>query len=349
MPDNSNISGWASAAKALACSPSKLRRLVADGPLVVPKDAKGVCQFTPAIIAQLRDALEHGWPDQPGAQADAAAPMDKRPTMATPAGETAIAAHVPARTPGAMAAWAFQLLDDGAAPTELVKTLEIPPADAMQLYDAWKAAKIADQDAAELRAVLELRQDLKVWGWTCADVVQAYQAVHEAGELYGDAGFTSDAAMALLRVVRDRGWSFTEAMEALRAQPGLEEQERRVAAAEAEAQGAQQALERIQGVLQELLPYLGWLRLSRALAALVEGGADAVAELRSALAVVPPGNTADQMMVNVKPEDEALARRLLAAWATVELRDLVVLRSEHEGRRLSFEDVMVMKMLQAGM
>ena len=339
MDDKHHISGWSGAAKALGCSPSKLRRLVADGPLDVPKDAKGVRQFAPAVVAQLRDALEHGWPNTPGAQATAAAQTEAEPHALASVQAQASAAQAPAaaRTPGALAAQAFRMLGDGARSTELVKELEIPPADAMALFAAWREGKVADIGAEELRATLDLHRDLEEWGWNCENVVQAYQAVHEATELFDDAGFTSDAALALLRVIQGRGVDFAEAREALEQLPSLEEQEQLARQAQAIAAGAQhraqearQELGQARADLRVLVPCLGWLRLGAALAALVKGRGGAVADLRRALALLPAEGVADQVLAQVDPAHEAEARRMLAAWAVVELPELVVLRAEHE-------------------
>lgn len=229
MSDNPIIFGWASAARALGCPPSRLRRLVADGPLEVPKDERGVCQFGPAEIQALRVALANGWTAPTATQAGAEVPRvaEPRPADVAPAVRPQPAPVRPPTAPsapssGVLAARAFRLLDEGVGPSGLVKALEITPAAAMDLFEAWKEATAADQDAEDLRAALDL---LRRGGWTCADLVEAFRQVRDAEELYEDAGFTGEAALALLRAVRGRGWKFAEALEALDALPNLEEQE----------------------------------------------------------------------------------------------------------------------------
>ena len=369
----STIHGWAKAAKALGCSPTGLRRLVAAGPLEIPKDDKGIGQFSPSIMATLREALAHGWPDPPGAQAGetssggenrASAPQAPPPVAAieapVPASASAPApadqaqARVPRWDPGAQAAEAFRVFDSGAGPTELVIVYEVEPTVAMELHEAWKTAKAADREADQLREALDTLRHLEKHDWTCADVLEAWSRVRAAEELYEDQDFTGDAALALLRIVRDRGWRFDEAVEALRALPTLEEQERQAHHAQAVTAGAQRALGQAQAELRALAPLVGWLRLAEALAALVAGEGGAALAVRDALARVPSVAVADQALDQVDPDHETDARRMLAVWAVAQLPELVVPRAEHEAalRRArhdrSMEDVLA-GMMMAGM
>ena len=376
----STIHGWAKAAKALRCSPTGLRRLVAAGPLEIPKDDNGVCQFAPAVLAQLRDALDHGWPDPPGelvefpapsaaeparvtatptAPEPAASPLAQAPASA-PASTPQAQARVPAWDPGALAAEAFRLLDGGSGPIELVEIMEIVPAEAMELYEAWKAAKVADTEAEMLRDAFGLLDKLDRLHLTFADVWEAWRRVHAAEELYESEGFTGDAALALLRIVRERGLDFEQAAEALRALPDLEEQERqanqaRAAAFEAQrrVQEARQQLGQAQVELRALAPYVGSLRVAEAVEAALAGKGGALADLRDALAQAPAAGVADHLLADMDPELEAKARRKLAALVATELADTVMLQSDHEAalrqarQQSGLMDILVMKELLA--
>jgi hypothetical protein len=375
MSDNLTIAGWASAARALGCSPSKLRRLVVAGPLDVPKDEGGVSQFSPAEIEALREALAHGWADPPVAQADVEEPIvadpETEPAAMAPASAPPAArpqpapasppAAPPAASGGALAARAFRLLDEGAGPSGLVMRLEIPPAEAMTLFEEWKGAKVADQEAADLSDALDLLRALKEWGWRFDDLVEAYRQVKDAEEQYENEGFTGDAALELLRAVHRRGMAFPEALAALRALPDLEERERRAGAAEAVAIGAQRrvqeaqrALAQVQGQLRVFAPAVGWLRLAQALAALVAGEGGAAVALRDALAALPAGAPPAGLLQSVDPAAEAEARRVLAAWAISVLHDLAVARAECDAavqaarRSRSMGDVLTGALLARG-
>ena len=99
--------------------------------------------------------------------------------------------------------------------------------------------------------------------------------------------------------------------------------------AEARAQEARGTLDQLQAEIASLWPHAQWLRLSKALAMLVQN--DGVQELRDALELAPFADStmADQMLQHVPLEDEGEARWQLAVWAVSELGELVVLRSEH--------------------
>jgi tetratricopeptide (TPR) repeat protein len=378
----STIHGWAKAAKAPRCSPTGLRRLVAAGPLVIPKDDNGIGQFSPSIMTTLREALDHGWPDPPGELVEFPVPSAAEPARvtATPAApEPAASPPTPApasapapadqaqarvfvRHAGADAAMAFRLLDGGSGPIELVEIMEIVPAEAMELYEAWKAAKIADTEAEELLEALDLLRRLRKAEWTCADLLEAWARVHAAEELYEAEDFTGDAALELLRIVRDRGLDFEQAAEALRALPDLEEQERlahqaRAAAFEAQrrVQEARQELGQAQVELRALASYVGSLRVAEAVEAALAGKSGALADLRDALAQAPAAGVADHLLAQMDPELEVMARRKLAALVATELADTVMLRSDHEAalaqarQQSGLMDMFVMKELMADM
>ena len=269
-------------------------------------------------------------------------------------------ARVPAWDPGAQAAEAFRVFDSGAGPTELVIVYEVEPTVAMELHEAWKAAKVADTEAKELGEALDLLRRLRKAEWTCADLQEAWSRVQAAEELYEDEGYTGDAALALLRLVRKREMDFDEAAEALRALPDLEEQQRqanqaRAAAFEAQrrVQEARQQLGQAQVELRALAHYVGSLRVAEAVEAALAGKGGALADLRDALAQAPAAGVADHLLADMDPELEAKARRKLAALVATELADTVMLQSDHEAalaqarQQSGLMDMFVMKELMA--
>jgi len=331
---NETVAGWAAAAQVLGCSPTQVRRLVKAGQLQVQKDDRGVNQFSLAELEAQRDS---------GASTRTA--KERKPAMADQAEPTASAtATAPASAPaapttGAVAAAAFHHLDAGAGPVELVKELEVEPAVALKLYDDWKAAKVAGQHGARLLEAVKLAGYLRRIGWSAEEVVRAWGCVQEAQELLQEGtGFTGPEALDLLRTVRERGLGFREATEALAGLPELEEQAQLARQAEDDAAHAEQrsrdahaTLERLQAEIVELWPRLGWLRLAGALAALAEGDDVALGKLRAALALLPPRDALDQLLLHGAPEHEAEAAALqqAALWVGSVLPG-VILRSEHE-------------------
>jgi len=332
MNKKDSVSGWKRAARVAGCSASQVRRLVQAGRLPVEKDERGVHHFVRADLEALRGDKEAEEPTmKPRSKTK---PMEPEEPASAPVTPVPAPARVPAA--GALAAKAFRLLDGGSGPADLVVAMEIEPAKATELFEDWKGARIAGQQADLLRDAIDLVQHLKAAGWTCSQVMAAWGKVLEASELYQEEGFTTDDALALLRIVRERELDFEEATNALHHLPALEQQqalaraaEARVGRAEARAQEARGTLDQLQAEIAGLWPHAQWLRLSKALAMLIRDGG--VQELRDALALTPFADStmADQMLAHVPLEDEGEARRQLAVWAASELSDLVMLRSEH--------------------
>ena len=331
MKNSDNIKGWKRAAQVAGCSASQVRRLVQAGKLRAEKDGRGVHHFERADLEALRvDRDAEGPTGKPASKTGPVEPEEPAPAPALPAPPTAPAA-------GALAAEAFRLLDGGSGPADLVAAMEIEPAQAMSYFESWKTARAAGLEANLLRDASALLLQLQAVGWTCGDVLAAYAQVVAAREMYADAGFTSEDALSLLRLVRTRKMEFGEAVEALRHLPTIEEQELLTSRIKADARfaeqqtlAAQEALGRLQAETMALWPYAGWLRLAGALARLVEGGGDAVAQLRSALAVTPEEAVADELLLHADPADEATARQQLATWAARELPGLLILRDDHK-------------------
>jgi len=326
------VTGWGTAAKIVGCSPTQLRRLVARGTLPAEKGEDGCWQFQLADLETLK--LEQKSP--------------RNSTVDQPQGETedelARAGHPDVASSGAMqdrsiAVEACRRLDEGENPVDLVMALGIHPDQARALFEAWRSVRIAGQQADSLRDAIKLQRRLQDDEWTFDEFTEAFDEVLDATEMYQDEGFTSEDALELLRTVREREMPLAVAVEALRHLPIVERQQALARQAQSEArhaeqriQAAQDALGRLQQEIDMLWPQAHWLRLSKALAALVAREDGAVQELRDALALAPFAGTtmADHMLQHVAPRDEADARRQLAIWAASELQELVMLRSGHE-------------------
>jgi len=207
----------------------------------------------------------------------------------------------------------------------------------MVLHADRQAARIAGQRAEPLREGIAAVQQLRARGWSFDDFRAAFDDAQTNAQLFAGAGVERADALQLLQAVHESGMPFLVALEALRRLPTVRELETRALLAEADArtagqraQEAGEALQRLQAEAYALWPGVRWLRLCAALERLVEGGGEAVQQLRAALAVALDKQVADDMLRHANPADEADARQQLAAWAAAQLTDLLMLRADHE-------------------
>lgn len=322
MPDL--VHGWGTAAGVARCSPTQLRRMVRDGVLIAHKTDEGMWEFDRHDLLALAARSEAA--DTGATQDDAGAPpsmVDANPPEPQPPAVPQVAA-------------AFQLLNAGRPPADLVVELGLSPDEALRTFGAWKQMITAQEEQQEIQQLLELHRWLRGLGWSARQVVAAYQQVAQHKAVLATSGYTGDQALALLDAVRARVADFAQARALLRALPRVEQLQQQAAQAvhdarqaEARASLANQRAAAIDAEFDASIPYLQWLRLARALHDLVHDAPDAVTSLRAAL-LEPCRDPAayDNLAQRLAPADQQEVLRELAQWAAAILPDHVVLHRQ---------------------
>ena len=233
---------------------------------------------------------------------------------------------------GPLAAAGFTLLDEGASIGDLVKELEITPAEALDLETQWATCQIRSAKTNMLREVLALNEELIEAGWSCGQVRTAYAEVTQRRELLEGTGWTDEAALDLLRIAADRFATFEDAAEALDALPGVEDLQDQARFAQDAAARAHAELRQARQQLKGYAPFLALGATAAAFSEFVRSGGENASALLRATDALPGDlyNTAEILADRIGPEAAASARKELAGWVVEKLDGLLVLRSNHE-------------------
>jgi hypothetical protein len=243
-----------------------------------------------------------------------------------------------------------RLLDAGAGPNDLVIALAIPFSKALEYCACWSRGKVVGRNVKRLKAYIVEIDRLEAVGWDPAGLQAAWENVTKMEQaISDDGGYPLHPALDLLKAVRTRFPSYSEALRALQNLPRVQEQERREATAK---WGQQQAEGRVAATRQELeqvqreisrikeefdQKHAPWQMLTKTLVEAIRGRPKDFTNLYSwlgfAVRDLPVEDAAGLTSVPGTPAASSSylprdVRRELAEWVTRLVPDLVMYRSD---------------------